>query len=1846
MVHGDKNRNLIGYHKYAIKIILFPMQAFSVVSLNNRKRILESDALVEGRTRHEDAPPDTALKKVDSLIFTASVRPGNDRDEQHPPAFDFPASSPSLTTFPLVPYYGLVNWLELSVDSRDLSRDLLGNSNDPCSTPTEWGMQRVHNEIDRSFAHPRPRGIPSTGSSASRLLRFDQFTEGMISVYQKFSELCIESKRRSSSCVTPHACYIQMSALAHFKDLTVMLSVEGGELILFMTASSKATQQYISETAMKAGVEAGQVEWIAGGLLASGHGHPPADEVDAVLTLWNVLISLPLSFPSNSDSDRGLAQLNQVVNQSSQTMEGYNICFLSSLQLPGSQPYSPCFRLVEVIPSTASITEPLEGFRYVWRLVGPLRLVHPNFLSHLIDTLIRRCPVETFDLRCRCDDSASATSAGDPRFQSSPLNSKGGMVYVQGVQHGAAPLLTHGSSTTSSWHSCSRLSAQAWFSPVERREFGMVAMERDPETGAEEEVHLECEFTLTRIAFTRHGGQKPSHDRCLSEEDPDFIEPSTWSNLNLHKGNTINGDLPRNDCCYTLCFPLYREIPRLRGTIPSQHFFILVHTYSRYSVNKRVKMGAINNFFVTFSIFTLLVVTSTFPSVPLASAERYVVVDTDGNIEHYAALLTLSRLDSAAHVRIISVTNAGWGYAGSASWMLRRFVSLLPSLNGAAVTLGALESASERNIASEKNVKSACVSSRGFPSTPFDAAQRGMPVSRVDVSFAFTVAAEAPETALDAALPLAPAPSETTFEKLTALVADCQPGDTIVYLQLGGPTSTLAQIIERWKHETPSIKEKFFSLVQLHVLDEGYAGGADSVAISSLLSDSENFFFPIQLYVPSFFGPSMQFNDDRWSAFAVAAEASASPAAEWLFQAWSSKKTYYSTAGQKTFYSASFPSSSLVALCAMEPNYRNTLCPAYGVPSTSLRFSFSLTAVDIPLSSDLTNAFVHVFHENLTGDNLTSPFAYLANYSTSYPFAQHYSYWVFVDAAAGRCVLGDVFYVVLLVHSTLDDHRSNFWLIELFVNAKGFMIISLLCMYTLLIEPMSSYSNTLSLLEDFFFSVKAMLGWLPADKKIRVLILGLDNAGKTSILYRLHLGNVVSTVPTVGFNLETVQYKNVSFEVWDLGGQTGIRPYWRCYYSDTDAIIYVVDSADKDRMGVAKQELFALLDEDELKRSFLLVFANKQDLDTAASEAEVASNLGVASITNRTWKITKSSAKTGEGLAEGMDWLVDQLRNSGMLSVVIIFFYSPVKISFVEECVFLSRCLRFVFTGPHIDYSPFFSFLFWFSLGLLEIMDFYGLQDSLKRAGSNVGSSGAVSIEERYILQDKIGRGAYGIVWRGRKRCSSSETEYAIKQINLRLAGDKGLKDVSGEVETMSLLNHPNIVRLEETFKDDTSLWIVMEYLPGGELQQVLKERCLSEDTTRVVVTQLLEALEYIHDRGIVHRDLKPSNCLLSEEDLVVKISDFGFAVLAGSDQCLTTYCGTVAFMAPEILLDKNYGKPVDMWALGIMTYMMFVGGFPFSGDKPHELTRAICKSKDSLGNEEALKRSPLLRDFIAGLLTEDPNKRLTAKEALKHPWVKAGAVDAAQSAISPQKNKTSAVTKKAIHRFRAACIAVLAVHRLIYWTKYRRLVKIESEQISVLRDLHYMITGVFDPKSPFLDCSEIFCNRHDALEVLFTMLESTRTVERLDLSKNNIDSLSVIQNLLKVLSRHGSITSINLSDNPIPALAARGILRLARNPTCRLRHVLLEHTTIPNDIIQQINTALKDKVFTETVSEGPSSEKEKSTEKSEYTSLPLEALPLSQMRSQQSFVSHHSPQASPHPSSMSASERFIQKVD
>jgi len=162
-------------------------------------------------------------------------------------------------------------------------------------------------------------------------------------------------------------------------------------------------------------------------------------------------------------------------------------------------------------------------------------------------------------------------------------------------------------------------------------------------------------------------------------------------------------------------------------------------------------------------------------------------------------------------------------------------------------------------------------------------------------------------------------------------------------------------------------------------------------------------------------------------------------------------------------------------------------------------------------------------------------------------------------------------------------------------------------------------------------------------KEARILMVGLDAAGKTTVLYKLKLGELVTTIPTIGFNVETVQYKNIHFTVWDVGGQDKIRPLWRHYYQNTQAVIFVVDSNDKERSGEASEELQKMLREDELREAALLVLANKQDLPNAMSVAEVTDKLGLHSMRNRKWYIQACCATSGDGLYEGLDWLSNTL---------------------------------------------------------------------------------------------------------------------------------------------------------------------------------------------------------------------------------------------------------------------------------------------------------------------------------------------------------------------------------------------------------------------------------------------------------------------------------------------------------------------------------------------------------------------------------------------------------------------------
>ena len=175
---------------------------------------------------------------------------------------------------------------------------------------------------------------------------------------------------------------------------------------------------------------------------------------------------------------------------------------------------------------------------------------------------------------------------------------------------------------------------------------------------------------------------------------------------------------------------------------------------------------------------------------------------------------------------------------------------------------------------------------------------------------------------------------------------------------------------------------------------------------------------------------------------------------------------------------------------------------------------------------------------------------------------------------------------------------------------------------------------------------KALLRLTNQGKEMLLLMLGLDAAGKTTILYKLKLGEVVSTIPTIGFNVETVQYQNISFTVWDIGGQDKIRPLWRHYYTNTQGLIFVVDSNDRDRIGEAHDELHRVLAEEELRSASVLILANKQDLPNAMSVAEISDKMGMQSLRQRRWFVQSSCAASGEGLFEGLDWIAGSINAS------------------------------------------------------------------------------------------------------------------------------------------------------------------------------------------------------------------------------------------------------------------------------------------------------------------------------------------------------------------------------------------------------------------------------------------------------------------------------------------------------------------------------------------------------------------------------------------------------------------------
>ncbi|KAH7921293.1 ADP-ribosylation factor [Leucogyrophana mollusca] len=175
-------------------------------------------------------------------------------------------------------------------------------------------------------------------------------------------------------------------------------------------------------------------------------------------------------------------------------------------------------------------------------------------------------------------------------------------------------------------------------------------------------------------------------------------------------------------------------------------------------------------------------------------------------------------------------------------------------------------------------------------------------------------------------------------------------------------------------------------------------------------------------------------------------------------------------------------------------------------------------------------------------------------------------------------------------------------------------------------------------------SISRLFSNIFAKDDICILMVGLDDAGKTTLLYRLQLDRILTTTPTIGVNVETIHYNNTSFTIWDVGGQDTLRTFWKHYYKDTHGVIFVIDSGDRSRISIAREELQQLLRENRLRDTPLLVLANKQDLPYAMTRAEVTDILGLQAFAARRWHVQAISVRSGQGLYEGLEWLSTNIK--------------------------------------------------------------------------------------------------------------------------------------------------------------------------------------------------------------------------------------------------------------------------------------------------------------------------------------------------------------------------------------------------------------------------------------------------------------------------------------------------------------------------------------------------------------------------------------------------------------------------
>lgn len=501
------------------------MELFISAAAHNRRSFISDDGDEGGGGVPTRAHlTTTSLEAIQDALFT---RVTHTTDPPGHPVI----VGPPFTSFPSVPFLALDGGLEVLVSTRndtsavDVDRVHRIMQRVAREEGTVWCVGSASLHHDPAFRHistttasaaaAATRGGAQAGAKRGRekeaasMLRYDQYVTALLSAFSTMTTFQMQAAALDASLLCSHAFYARITGHPVYKDVMAMLYIERGSLMLFLSASSKVAQQYFSSAAQQ--VKADVPEWVAGATLCFSRPANAPHKPDALLTMWNALVHLPLSavaLPSSSTSTMPLEGVAPAGGEA--VMESFAVSLVASFPLAagggGNEVHEASLRLAETQPVTLSEEERAEGegahrhpsssrtvgCRYVWRLAGPVRVVHPRLLTHMVAALVEECQLSSFEIRC---GERKELMDGAPTAllnRNFPQLGGSGFAYVHGASYGATDI-PHSSSTPSSWIACSRLSSMAWILPSERRALGMIT--------SDEEEDVEAEFRLSRVCF-------------------------------------------------------------------------------------------------------------------------------------------------------------------------------------------------------------------------------------------------------------------------------------------------------------------------------------------------------------------------------------------------------------------------------------------------------------------------------------------------------------------------------------------------------------------------------------------------------------------------------------------------------------------------------------------------------------------------------------------------------------------------------------------------------------------------------------------------------------------------------------------------------------------------------------------------------------------------------------------------------------------------------------------------------------------------------------------------------------------------------------------------------------------------------------------------------------------------------------------------------------------------------------------------------------------------------------------------------------------------------------------------